>query len=95
MEFIRVDGSNNQHSVRMYALSTCVWCKKTKKLLNDNDITYEYIDVDLLDEMERQQATDEMIKLGSMAFPTLIIDGEVITGFDQQKIRKSLDLPNG
>jgi ferredoxin-thioredoxin reductase catalytic subunit len=40
--------------VKLYALSTCVWCKKTKQLLNELGVDYHYTFVDLLPEDERQ-----------------------------------------
>ena len=32
----------------MYALSTCIWCKKTKQMLKDLGVDYTFEDVDNL-----------------------------------------------
>ena len=55
MQFSKVLGKKNNHKVILYALSTCVWCKLTKQFLKDNDIEYEYVDVDLLDDEDRRK----------------------------------------
>ncbi len=55
MEFSKVSGKKNNHKVTVYALSTCVWCKLTKQFLNENDVEYEYIDVDLCNEEDKQK----------------------------------------
>jgi len=47
MEMKHVEGEN-KGKVILYALSTCVWCKKTKRLLNQLGVDYYFIDVDLL-----------------------------------------------
>jgi glutaredoxin len=36
-------------SVRLYALSTCGWCKRTKRLLNSLNIDFQAWDVDLIE----------------------------------------------
>ena len=45
-------------NVRMYTLSTCPWCKKTKKFFKDHEIPFEYTDYDLTDD----ETTRENIK---------------------------------
>ncbi|UCC13159.1 MAG: glutaredoxin family protein [candidate division WOR-3 bacterium] len=76
----------------MYALSTCIWCKKTKRLLDNLGIAYDYVDVDLLGEAEKETAKDEMEKWNPKgSFPTLIFnDRTCVVGFDEVKIREAL-----
>ncbi len=78
----------------IYTLSTCIWCKKLKSFLNDRGLEYSYIDMDLADEPERSEALAELKKWnGSASYPTVVIDQkECIVGFDEQKIRKALEL---
>ena len=45
----------NAGKVMLYALSTCVWCNKTKKLLNELGVEYDYTDVDLLGGWRRRR----------------------------------------
>ncbi len=88
-----VPGGNNRGSVTLYALSTCPWCKKTKRLLQEYNVPYEYEDVDLLTGAEEEKAIAEIERLNPMrSFPTCIINGKVIAGFQESKIKEALGL---
>ena len=49
-------GEHAEHTVMLYALSTCIWCRKTRQLLEDEKVTYDYLYVDLLEGEEGYQA---------------------------------------
>ncbi len=79
--------------VRMYTLSTCSHCIATKKLLNDCAVKYEFTDVDLLSDEERTAIIEDVRKLNpKFSFPTIIIGGKVIIGFNEPAIREALGL---
>jgi glutaredoxin len=79
--------------VRMYTLSTCSHCIATKKLLNDCAVKYEFTDVDLLSDEERTAIIEDVRKLNpKCSFPTIIIGGKVIIGFNEPAIREALGL---
>mgnify|MGYP001033120402 CR=1 FL=1 len=94
MNVQKVTGRNKAHRVLLYALSTCAWCKRTKKFLTDNDIEYEYIDVDLCDESDRSKIrSDIMGRGGKPVYPTMIIDDNIlITGFLENQIKEALSI---
>ncbi len=72
--------------VFMYTLSTCPWCKRTKKWFTDNKIPFEYVDYDLQTPEKQAQIEEEMIKKGgNMAFPWVLIDGEIIVGWNPKR----------
>ena len=82
-----------QKPVQIYTLSTCIHCKKAKKFLNDCAVSYEFTDVDLLPEDEKNRVIEEMKELSARcAFPTLVIGDKVIVGFKQDEIREALRL---
>lgn len=73
--------------VKLYALSTCPWCKKTKKLLDENNVTYDVVDVDLIPDDEQTAVMAEVERLsGSRSFPVIVVDQTVIKGYDPDKI---------
>jgi glutaredoxin-like protein NrdH len=80
--------------IKIYALSTCPWCKKTKKLLSDNGVDYFFEDVDLLTGDERQKAMDIVKKWNpSASFPVIVInDSKCIIGFKEDEIKDYLKL---
>ena len=94
MPFSKVQGKNNQHKVVVYALSTCVWCKMTMKYLKDNEIEFEYIDVDLCEPEEKEQVHQAILsKGGNLSYPTTIIDDKtLVTGFRKDLLKEALHL---
>jgi glutaredoxin-like protein NrdH len=81
-------------NIVVYALSTCPWCRKVKALLNDKGVEYDFVDVDLLLGDDRQAALTNVEKWNpNGSFPTIVINNELcIVGFDEEKIKKALDL---
>ncbi len=75
-------------NVKVYSTPTCPWCIRTKQFLKENNIAFEDIDVS-----SNQQAAEEIIqKSGQMGVPVLDIDGEIIVGFDKERIKQALGL---
>ena len=91
MPLKHVNGKNKGEIV-LYALSTCGWCKKTRMLLEDLDVEYRYIYVDLLEGEERKQIIEQVKQWNSqLSFPTLVINQEiVIIGFKDDSIKEAL-----
>ena len=94
MKVVKVSGRNNKHKVFVYALSTCAWCKQTKKFLKENEIEYEYVDVDLCDEEDQEKVSKDILsKGGRLSYPAIIIDNKiVINGFHVDKIKEALEI---
>jgi glutaredoxin len=94
MQKIRVTGENSKHKVLVYAISTCAWCKMMKRFLNDNNVEYEYVDVDLTSDEDHEKIRQDIISMGGEpSYPTMIVDGKtVITGFRKDKIKEALEL---
>jgi glutaredoxin-like protein NrdH len=79
------------NDVQVYALSTCIHCKKAKQYLDECKVPYETIHVDLLSGEERKAAIEAVKKLNpSLSFPTICINGKVVVGFNQTEIDKAL-----
>ena len=80
---------NKKGDIMLYALSTCVWCKKTKKLLEELNVDFYFTDVDLLDTPDKENAKEEIKKWNpACSFPSLVIDNKLcIIGYEEKKIR--------
>ncbi len=91
MDIKHVEGKS-KGKVMLYALSTCGWCRRTKALLNDLGVAYDYTDVDLLKGKEQDAAIEEIKKYNpDCNFPTMVIDGDkCIVGFREDEIREAL-----
>jgi glutaredoxin len=79
--------------VKIFTLSTCSHCKATKKFLNENGITFEFIDVDQVQGTQRENILKEVVKYNPQrSFPTIIIGDKIIVGFKEDDIRKALGI---
>jgi glutaredoxin len=76
----------------LYALSTCGWCARTKDLLRELGVDFDYLYVDLLEGQEQDKAINEVEKWNPKgSFPTLVIgDKKSIVGFREEEIREAL-----
>lgn len=94
MKTTKVPGKNSKHRVLLYALSTCAWCKRTKKLLIDHGIEYEYVDVDLCSDEDRDEIHKDIERRGARpSYPIVIVDDkEVIIGFREDAIKEALGI---
>ncbi len=74
--------------VIVYSTPTCPYCIRAKQFLTENNIPFENYDVS-----SDQQKAEEMIqKSGQMGVPVLDIDGQIIVGFDKERIKQALGL---
>jgi len=74
--------------VKVYSTPTCPYCVTLKNFLKEHNIQFEDIDVS-----QNELAQKEMIeKSGQMGVPVVDIDGEIIIGFDQERIKKLLKI---
>lgn len=78
--------------IRLFTLSTCSHCARTKKFFQENGIDVEFTDVDLLSGAEREKIVDEVRKLNpDVSFPTICIGDTIVVGFNEERIRKALE----
>ncbi len=91
MDLTHVEGED-RGKVVLFALSTCVWCRKTRKLLDSLGVEYSYVYVDRLSGSERAEAVEEMKRHNPVAsFPTVVVDDEkVVSGHNPGRLREAL-----
>jgi len=95
MNFEHVAGKD-KGKIRLFALSTCIWCKKTRELLSSMGVAFDYIYVDLLKGEERAEAVAEVKKYNpSLSFPTLVIGEKCIVGLKEKEIKELVVLADG
>jgi glutaredoxin 3 len=74
--------------IKVYNTPVCAYCYTLKQFLKEKGINFQDIDV-----TQDQAAMDYMIeKSGQMGVPVIEINGEMIVGFDREKICKLLDI---
>jgi glutaredoxin-like YruB-family protein len=72
----------NTHRVKIYSTPSCPYCLRAKSYLEAKGINYENIDVST-----DNQGLEEMVKIsGQMGLPVIIVDGQMVIGFDKTKL---------
>jgi glutaredoxin len=89
---IKVVGKNKSQEIQIFTLSTCQWCKKCKRYLDERSIQYRYIDVDSIQPADKARIMDFLKNKYEerIAYPFMICDGKAIVGYDPQKYDEML-----
>ena len=75
-------------NIKVYSTPTCPYCIRAKNYLKEHNIPFQDIDV-----ASDENGLAEMIKIsGQMGVPVILIDGNIIVGFEQGKIAEKLGL---
>ena len=74
--------------VRVFTTVSCPYCYTLMEFLKEKGIKFEEIDVS-----KDKKAKEELIKKsGKMEVPVIEIDGQIVVGFDKEKIVKLLNI---
>jgi glutaredoxin 3 len=73
--------------IKVYSTPTCPWCAKTRDFFKKSHVKFQDIDVS-----RDAKAANEMVKKsGQMGVPVIDINGKIIIGFDEEKIKKAIN----
>jgi arsenate reductase-like glutaredoxin family protein len=91
INFIHVPGNNKSHKLKLYALSTCSFCKRALAFLRENSIDFRYVFVDQLEKKVVGDLREELKEKSGrrhLAYPFLIEDDEkILVGFTEEKYK--------
>ncbi|PIQ92878.1 MAG: NrdH-redoxin [Parcubacteria group bacterium CG11_big_fil_rev_8_21_14_0_20_39_14] len=74
--------------IKVYSTQTCPYCTTLKEWLKEKNFEFEDIDVN-----RDEEALNEMLKKsGQLGVPMIDIDGQIIVGFDKERISKLLHI---
>ena len=68
-------------NVTVYTSNTCPYCVSAKDYLNEKGIEFTEKNV-----QTDKEARKELMAMGHMGVPVLVINGEEVVGFDREKI---------
>ena len=75
-------------NVTVFTTPTCSWCTTLKRHLDAHQVRYREIDVS-----KDQKAAEAMVKRsGKQGVPQTDINGQMIVGFDRERINRLLDI---
>ena len=86
-------GTINKGDIKVFALSTCAFCKKALNYLREKSITFSFIYIDELAPEIKQKVKNDLREKykKEVAFPFLILnDTIVIVGFKENEYKKHL-----
>ena len=73
-------------NVKIYSTPTCPWCRMAKEYLVEKGI--QFTDFNVAEDRGKLQ---EMVQLtGQRGVPVIVIDNDIIVGFNQAKIDQDL-----
>ncbi len=72
--------------VTIYSTKTCAYCKMAKQYFAQNNIAYDEKDV-TFDGAAAQEMID---KSGQMGVPVILVDDQVVVGFDKPRLQELL-----
>lgn len=72
--------------VLVYTSSTCPYCTLATEYLEDRGIAFTEKNV-----QKDPEARKELMAMGHMGVPVVVIDGKEIVGFDKSKIDLAMD----
>lgn len=80
-------------SVKVYALSTCPFCRMTREFLSGQGIDFDLVEVDLLEGEERDRAVAEVRRVsGQTSFPVVVSGEDHVVGYDKPSLKALLGL---
>jgi len=74
--------------VIVYSTLTCPYCIRAKEFLSQSNIPFENYDVSA----DPQKAEEMIKKSGQMGVPVIDIEGEIIVGFDKERVKQALGI---
>ncbi len=77
-----------QKKVIVYSTPTCPFCVRVKQFLKDNNIQFEDVNV----ATDHKRAEEMVQRSGQMGVPVLDIDGEIVIGFNKNRISELLSI---
>ena len=90
-----VDGGNGaEENILVITLSTCMWCKKCKRFLDEKGVKYKYIDVDKIDPSDKIKILEHLKEnyQDRISYPFLVCESGHVVGYDPNKYKELLKM---
>lgn len=72
----------------VYSTTSCPWCVKAKEWLKAHKLEFDDIDVGA----DQAKAKEMVEKSGQMGVPVIEIDGKIVVGFNEAKLKELLGI---
>lgn len=95
VDFTVVPGEAGEHDLKLFALSTCGFCKRAIAFLNEHKVGHSFVYIDKLPRIEKKRIKDEFYETFQtrMLYPTIIVGEEdFLIGFIEESWKTALGL---
>ncbi|NQV88062.1 MAG: glutaredoxin family protein [Parcubacteria group bacterium] len=75
-------------NVTIYSTPTCHFCHAAKEFFKKNSVAFTDYDVST----DKAKRTEMLEKSGQMGVPVIFVDNEMITGFDESRLKQMLGI---
>ena len=88
----KIEGKNDSQDIITFTLSTCQWCKKCKRYLNDKSVKYRYIDIDQVSADDKAKILEFLRENYNtrISYPFLVCDDKYVVGYDPKKYEEMI-----
>ncbi|MHA1675309.1 MAG: glutaredoxin family protein [Promethearchaeota archaeon] len=86
--FVQESGTVNKNNIKLFALSTCGFCRRGMNYLRDQSIEFSYVYVDQIPFEQKQELKEKLKKKFEkrVAFPFVVVNESVaMVGFLQKE----------
>ncbi len=82
----------SEENILIFTLSTCMWCKKCKRFLDDRNLKYKYIDVDKIEREDKAKILEHLRSKYSsrISYPFLICEKGHVIGYNPNQYEELL-----
>jgi len=95
INYITESGSDSGHTITVYALTTCGFCRRAIAFLREKNVSFKYVYIDELPPDIKNELKTELREryMRNPVFPFLVVDEkESATGFVQERWKELLSL---
>lgn len=75
-------------NVTIYSTPTCHFCHAAKEFFKEHNIAFTDHDVS----SDAEKRAEMVQKSGQMGVPVIFIDDDMVTGFDESRVKKLLNI---
>ncbi len=78
------------HRVKIFTTPTCGYCRHTKQFFKEHNVQYTEADV----AVDLDARNEMLTKSGQMGVPVILVDDNVVVGYDPERLSELLNLSN-
>lgn len=79
---------NHMKKVSIYSTPSCTYCSQAKEFFKANNVPFDEFNV----AADQAKRTEMVTKTGQMGVPVIMVDDEVIIGFDRTRLIELLGI---